>query len=86
MTDTPNSDARPPGNAWVARNFERRDDVGPCPSPGAADSACLSAGNSTPVAEPAKDDGGRVLFERVAGREHLRNLGDDAPVRGRTGR
>ena len=61
MTDTPNSDARPPGNAWVARNFERRDDVGPCPSRGAADSACLSAGNSIPVAEPAKDDGGRVL-------------------------
>jgi len=58
-----NSDApKPPGNAWVARNFERRDDVAPA-LPGKSDSACVSAGNSSLVTEPAKDDGDQVLFE-----------------------
>ena len=46
-----NSDAPfPPRNAWVARNFERRDDVGCRVLPDSPDPVgAVLAGNSTPA-------------------------------------
>lgn len=76
MTDTPNSDARPPGNAWVARCFERRPsyaapmDHGPVagePDTGSVVPACDEASlNSSPTVVPVTEPDGGVLFERAS--------------------